>query len=72
MTYDGAGNPVVGAGQNGSWAFQILPYTEETAIWRGGDGKTNLAKSVFARGQAIGYMFCPTRRAPEVLKASDW
>lgn len=72
MTYDGAGNPVVGAGQHGSWAFQILPYTEETQIWEGGGQPDNLSKSVFARGQAIGYMFCPTRREPEVVEASDW
>jgi len=72
MTYDGAGNPVVGGAQHGSWAFQILPYTEENAVWEGGTGRTNLEKSVFARGAPISYMFCPTRREPEVVQASDW
>ncbi len=72
MTYDGAGNPVVGGAQHGSWAFQILPYTEESAVWEGGTGTTNLEKSVFARGAPISYMFCPTRREPEVIETGDW
>ena len=71
-TYDGAGNPVVGPAQHGGWGFQILPYTEEIATWRGGNGTTNLEKSKFARGTPISFMFCPTRREPEVLEAGDW
>ena len=72
MTYDAGGNPIVGGGQHGGWGFQILPYTEESAIWHGGNATTNLERSKFARGQAISFMFCPTRREPEVLKANDW
>ena len=72
MTYDESGNPVVGPGQHGGWGFQILPYTEENAVWHGGPGESNLEKSRFARGQPISFMFCPTRRQPEVLTAGDW
>ena len=72
MTYDNAGNPIVGGGQHGGWGFQILPYTEEISTWQGGGGKTNLEKSRVARGQPMSWMFCPTRRQPEVLTANDW
>ena len=72
MTYDGAGNPVVGEGQHGGWGFQILPYTEEVAVWEGGGQPDNMSKSVFARSQLLSWMFCPTRREPEAVEATDW
>ena len=72
MTYDAGGNPIVGGGQHGGWGFQILPYTEESAIWHGGSGATNYEKSKIARGAPLSFMFCPTRREPEVLEANDW
>lgn len=72
MTYDEAGNPVVGEGQHGGWGFQILPYTEEAGIWHGGGQPDNMSKSVFARSQKLSWMFCPSRRQPEAVEARDW
>lgn len=72
MTYDAGGNPVVGEKQHGGWGFQILPYCEEVNIWEGGGQPDNMSKSVFARSQLISWMFCPTRREPEAVVATDW
>jgi len=67
-----AGVPAVAPYQHGGWGYQILPYIEEQSTWKGGTGKTDLDKSMFAIGQPITLMFCPTRRAPEVLVTGDW
>lgn len=72
MTYNAAGNPVVGAEQHGGWGFQILPYCEEVSVWEGGGAEDNMAKSVFARGALLSWMFCPSRREPEAVVATDW
>ncbi len=72
MSYNDAGNPIVGEKQHGGWGFQILPYTEETATWEGGGARENIDKSVFARGVKMSWMFCPTRREPEAVMATDW
>jgi prepilin-type processing-associated H-X9-DG protein len=72
MSYSEAGNPIVGQEQHGGWGFQILPYTEETAVWEGGGATNNIDRSVFARGVPHSFMFCPTRREPEVVMANDW
>lgn len=72
MTYNDAGNPVVGEDQHGGWGFQILPYGEEVAVWEGGGQPDNISKSVFARSALLSWMFCPTRREPEAVEASDW
>lgn len=72
MSYNDAGNPIVGERQHGGWGFQILPYTEEVNVWEGGGQPDNMSKSVFARSQKLSWMFCPTRREPEAVEASDW
>lgn len=72
MTYNAAGNPVVGEKQHGGWGFQILPYCEEMGVWEGGGQPDNMSKSVFARSQLISWMFCPSRREPEGVEANDW
>ena len=72
MSYSDSGNPVVGEKQHGGWGFQILPYTEEVAVWEGGGQPDNMSKSVFARGALLSWMFCPTRREPEAVMANDW
>ncbi len=72
MTYNANGNPVVGEKQHGGWGFQILPYCEEVNVWEGGGQPDNMSKSVFARGALLSWMFCPTRREPEAVEATDW
>ena len=72
MTYNDAGNPVVGEKQHGGWGFQILPYCEEVSVWEGGGAKDNMSKSLFARSQKLSWMFCPTRREPEAVEATYW
>lgn len=72
MSYSDDGSPIVGEKQHGGWGFQILPYVEETATWQGGSATDNIGRSVFARGVALEFMFCPSRRAPEVVIENDW
>ena len=64
-TYNG-GSPTIGADQDASWAFQILPYMEATGFWRGpaGDDKS---KSIAAIAVTIPLYFCPTRRGPQTV-----
>ncbi len=57
------GQPVVGEQQRAGWAFQILPYLEADAAWRGGP--------VVAIGAAHKVYFCPSRRAPTTIAYSD-
>src|SRR5688572_20893404 len=71
MTYKG-GKPVVAPNQHGGWGFQILPFIEEDAVWRGVGGKTDMDKSIIAISTPNTLFFCPSRRAPEVIAASDW
>lgn len=64
-TYNG-GSPTIGADQDASWAFQVLPYMEATGIWRGpaGDDKS---KAIAAIAVTIPLYFCPTRRGPQTV-----
>ncbi len=51
--------------QNGSWAFQILPYMEQNNTW-------NLAASNIAvvKQALIKTYFCPSRRGPTLLPSN--
>jgi len=62
----GPGQPVTGQFQAGGWAFQILPYIEQDAVWKGGGAPTIAACQVAAMTTPIKYYFCPSRRAPQV------
>jgi len=55
-----SGAPAVGQAQSGSWAFQILPYIEQDALWK----STNLFTIV---STPIKGYFCPSRRGPVVV-----
>jgi prepilin-type N-terminal cleavage/methylation domain-containing protein len=61
-TYVG-GQPVVGANQQASWAFQILPFMEADAAWRGGP--------VTAIATMHSFYFCPSRRSPQAVTYPD-
>jgi prepilin-type N-terminal cleavage/methylation domain-containing protein/prepilin-type processing-associated H-X9-DG protein len=68
-TYVG-GQPVVGAGQKAGWGYQILPYIEAEAAWRGGSGPTDLDRIVLAIGTTNPIFFCPSRRSPQSMPFS--
>ena len=57
-----SGQPAIGPAQNGSWAFQILPYIEQINVWN----STNLQ---LICSTPIKSYFCPSRRAPYITSA---
>jgi prepilin-type N-terminal cleavage/methylation domain-containing protein len=61
------GAPAVGAAQQAGWGFQILPFIEQTNVWRGGSATTDDARALVAIGTPIPMFFCPTRRAPQTV-----
>jgi prepilin-type N-terminal cleavage/methylation domain-containing protein len=69
-TYIG-GTPAVGSQQAAGWGFQILPYLEAQATWRGGNGSTVEQRALIAVGTTNPVFFCPSRRAPQTLTYSD-
>jgi prepilin-type N-terminal cleavage/methylation domain-containing protein/prepilin-type processing-associated H-X9-DG protein len=69
-TYIAPGRPAVAGGtpqQDGSTFFQILPYIEQQAVWRGGGGATIEQCQINALSTPIPIYFCPARRSPTVL-----
>src|SRR5438876_2072431 len=62
--YLSPGQPATGKGQSAGWMFQILPYLEQDAIWKGGGGTTITACQSNAIGAVIPLYFCPSRRRP--------
>jgi prepilin-type N-terminal cleavage/methylation domain-containing protein/prepilin-type processing-associated H-X9-DG protein len=75
-TYIAPGQPAVGSGnpaQDGSTFFQILPYIEQQAVWRGGGGTTIAQCQINALSAGIPTYFCPSRRDITVLPpTADW
>jgi prepilin-type N-terminal cleavage/methylation domain-containing protein len=65
--YLNPGQPAVGLDQKAGWAFQILPYLEGDAAWRGGSGATIRDCVLVAVGTPQPYYFCPSRRPPMTL-----
>ena len=53
--------PAIGQAQHGSWAYQILPFMEQNAVWMLGTP---------ARNVAIKTYFCPSRRGPITFNAN--
>jgi prepilin-type N-terminal cleavage/methylation domain-containing protein/prepilin-type processing-associated H-X9-DG protein len=66
-TFIGPGQPAVKQAQKGGWGFQILPFVEQTAVWKGGGGTTVAQCQVNAISTPIPGFFCPSRRAPMQL-----
>jgi prepilin-type N-terminal cleavage/methylation domain-containing protein len=71
MTYID-GRPAIAPDQHGGWGFQILPFMEEEALWQGGAGMSDIDKSIQAIQTPHSWLFCPSRRQPEVVEAQDW
>jgi prepilin-type processing-associated H-X9-DG protein len=57
------GAPHIGIAQTGGWAFQILPYLEEDAVYRANDVEV-------IRRTPINLYFCASRRPPQVATGS--
>ena len=64
--YTSVGSPAVGKAQECGWLFQILPYIEQQAVWKGGGGTTVMACQINAIATPIPLYFCPSRRRPSV------
>lgn len=59
------GVPATGMNQHAGWAFQILPFIEQEAIYRGDPALSSRNKGLAAQGAKIPTYFCPSRRSPE-------
>ncbi|MCA9062180.1 MAG: DUF1559 domain-containing protein [Planctomycetaceae bacterium] len=57
------GTPEIGEAQRAGWGFQILPFLEAASVWKDGP--------VTAVGYANPTFFCPSRRSPQTVKATD-
>ena len=57
------GVPAIAPDQDAGWAFQILPYIEQSGVHVGGTGTTDRDKAVFATGVALSTYNCPSRRS---------
>src|SRR5687767_11161990 len=68
-TYIG-GAPAVGAQQEAGWGFQILPYLEGTAAWKGGNATNDADRVRVAMGTPNSIFFCPSRRSPQTVTFS--
>jgi prepilin-type N-terminal cleavage/methylation domain-containing protein/prepilin-type processing-associated H-X9-DG protein len=64
------GTPVIGSPQKAGWGFQVLPYLEADATWRGGQSGTDLDRIRVAIGTPNTMFFCPSRRAPQAFPFS--
>lgn len=59
--------PTTGDRQQAGWAFQILPFIEQTSLWEGAGGVTLADKQNNAARLAIASYFCPSRRRPTIF-----
>jgi len=66
------GSPATGADQGAGWGFQILPFVEAEAVWRGGSGTTDNERQRVAVGTTNPVFFCPDRRAPMTVTYRDF
>jgi prepilin-type N-terminal cleavage/methylation domain-containing protein/prepilin-type processing-associated H-X9-DG protein len=67
-TYVRPGVPASGPHQLGGWVFPLLPYLEQTEVWKGGGGLSIEECQIVAISTPIPTFFCPARRAPMVLE----
>lgn len=58
------GSPATGTGQTLGWAYQILPYMEQNAVWEHPDELT-------VKGATIKSYFCSARRSPVAYHVSS-
>ena len=65
------GVPAVGRQQRAGWAFQILPYVEADAVWKGGQATNDTNRALVAIGTTNKVFFCPSRRLPQTVDYRD-
>jgi len=65
------GQPAVGEAQHAGWGFQVLPFLEGDAAWRGGQAANDLDRARTAVGTPNKVFFCPSRRAPQTVGFSN-
>lgn len=70
--YSSNGGPEIAPRQGAGWAFQILPYIEQTNLWDGAGQTTVANKQIAVMGALISGYFCPSRRSPEAFTAASW
>jgi prepilin-type processing-associated H-X9-DG protein len=58
--------------QQAGWLFQILPYLEQDAVWRGGGAGSVAQCQINAMGATIKGYFCPSRRGPQAFSTGAW
>jgi prepilin-type N-terminal cleavage/methylation domain-containing protein/prepilin-type processing-associated H-X9-DG protein len=63
--------PATGAKQKAGWGFQILPYIDGTAVWKGGNGTNDNERQRIAVGALFQLFFCPSRRSPTTYTYND-
>jgi prepilin-type N-terminal cleavage/methylation domain-containing protein/prepilin-type processing-associated H-X9-DG protein len=59
------GTSQTGIKEPGGWAFQILPYLEEDALFHSDDLHV-------IRSTTVSLYFCPSRRRPQVVTGPSW
>ena len=57
----------VGEPQHAGWGYQILPFLEGDAAWRGGQAANDLDRARTAVGTPNKVFFCPSRRSPQTV-----
>jgi prepilin-type N-terminal cleavage/methylation domain-containing protein/prepilin-type processing-associated H-X9-DG protein len=71
--YNALGSPKIGKGQRAGWGFQILPYMEQDALWKGSGAGSIPAAQQQVIATPVKQFFCPARRAPQQLPPTgDW
>jgi prepilin-type N-terminal cleavage/methylation domain-containing protein len=65
------GAPAICDGQQGGWAFQILPFLEATQVWEGRGLTDDLQKTIQAVATPQPVFFCPTRRRIMTITYTD-
>jgi len=61
------GSPIVGVGQRAGAFYQILPYIEQSAVYKGAGGVTIADCQINVIKAVIKMYFCPSRRSPAAL-----
>jgi len=64
------GSPIVGVGQRAGAFYQILPYIEQSAVYKGAGGVTIADCQINVIKAVIKMYFCPSRRSPAALPPS--
>ncbi len=65
--FTAVGSPLGGIGQKAGPFYQILPFIEQAAVWKGSGGTTIAECQINVIKAVIKIYFCPSRRSPAAL-----